>query len=269
MNNKDEPKGLAGRIKKMPEHGFLLSTKYSFLLSTLALIFGWLSLLSSCAQIIRRVEDPTAKGSISPLLGIQIILGALAYRSVKRTKLEIREESVLRRIGELLVLILVWVPSSFLVLGFTNEKVLMNKIAENPAEIFFVYVMVPLWSYIAYLVISMKRPQISTVHEEPTGLGGWLIIVAIALCITPIALVISVINDLLPIFSEGYWDILTTPGSECVSSPLGIINNFRDSWKHIFHNFQCYLDLPVFYEVLSISNSNDSFCGIKFFISDW
>ena len=249
MDDKDE-RGLDGRSQEMPKHGFLLSTKSSFLLSTLALIFGWLLLLGSCAQIVGRIEDPTAEVSINPLLGLQIILGALAYRSVKRTKLEIREESVLRRIGELLALIFVWYPNIGLVLaswgGFTDNQALLNKIAYEPAEVFFVHVMVPLWSYIAYLVIVMKQPQMAAVDEEPKGLGGWLIPAAISLCITPIVLVVSVMRDFLPIFQEGYWDILTTPGSEVYHPLWGPLIVFEIIGNAFFIIFSIILILLFF-----------------------
>lgn len=54
----------------------------------------------------------------------------------------------------------------------------------------------------------------TTVTEEPRGLGGWLILPAIGLFILPIRLFFSLSNDFLPIFQQGYWEILTTPGSE-------------------------------------------------------
>ena len=54
----------------------------------------------------------------------------------------------------------------------------------------------------------------ATVTGEPRGLGGWLILPAIGLFVLPIRLAVSLNNDFLPIFQEGYWEILTTPGSE-------------------------------------------------------
>jgi len=42
---------------------------------------------------------------------------------------------------------------------------------------------------------------------EPKGLGGWLIFPAIGLFLLPILLLISLNNDFLPIFTEGYWEV--------------------------------------------------------------
>lgn len=53
----------------------------------------------------------------------------------------------------------------------------------------------------------------TTVPAEPRGLGGWLILPAIGLCITPVRMLMVLAADFLPIFREGYWEILTTPGS--------------------------------------------------------
>ena len=255
MDIRDELGELTDRNKKTP--------KSKFLLSTLALIFGWLAWLGSCAGIMRRategVTEPEA--STTPLLGLQIILGTLAYRSVKRTKLGIREESVLRRIGELVALILVWLPSYWLV--WINNPSLWG--ADPMGN-----VMVPLWSYIAYLVIVMKRPQTSTVDEEPRGLGGWLILVAIGLCITPIMLGISVMRDFLPIFQEGYWEIFTTPGSAMYHrlwGPLIIFEIIGNVFFMIFSIILIFLFFRKFYRfptlVVVFTASN-----VLFLISD-
>jgi hypothetical protein len=44
-------------------------------------------------------------------------------------------------------------------------------------------------------------------------IGGWLILLAIALVISPFKVGVTMIRDLLPAFTNGSWDILTTPGS--------------------------------------------------------
>ncbi len=54
----------------------------------------------------------------------------------------------------------------------------------------------------------------ATDNAEPKGLGGWLILPLIGLFVSPIRMAVSLNNDFLPIFQEGYWEVLTTPGSE-------------------------------------------------------
>ena len=49
--------------------------------------------------------------------------------------------------------------------------------------------------------------------KEPKGIGGWLILFAIVLFITPIRLIIIVYTDTLPLYQNGVWDLVTTPGS--------------------------------------------------------
>ena len=49
---------------------------------------------------------------------------------------------------------------------------------------------------------------------EPSGLGGWLILFMLGLIFLPIKLGAFLATAYYPIFSEGYWEILTTPGSD-------------------------------------------------------
>ena len=48
----------------------------------------------------------------------------------------------------------------------------------------------------------------------PVGLAGWLVLVGIGLLISPIRLLILTWSIFAPIILEGYWAVLTTPGSE-------------------------------------------------------
>lgn len=49
---------------------------------------------------------------------------------------------------------------------------------------------------------------------QPAGLGGWLILVAIGLIISPLRLAAVVVLTYFPLFQDGIWDTLTTPGGE-------------------------------------------------------
>ena len=49
---------------------------------------------------------------------------------------------------------------------------------------------------------------------KPSGIGGWLILPAIGLIVTPVMLLVSLFRDLLPAFSPDVWQVLTDSGSE-------------------------------------------------------
>ncbi len=56
--------------------------------------------------------------------------------------------------------------------------------------------------------------KVENVSAEPKGLGGWLILIAISLIWSTIDLTLGLFYDFLPIFQEGRWHALTTPGTE-------------------------------------------------------
>ena len=55
--------------------------------------------------------------------------------------------------------------------------------------------------------------------EGPQGIGGWLILPVIGLFVFPVRAAMSFATDYWPIFQDGIWGNLTTPGSE-VYHPL-------------------------------------------------
>jgi hypothetical protein len=127
--------------------------KYKLLLSTFALVFGSMHLVSSCGMIARHVEDPTVEVPSNPLFGLQIILGTLAYRSLKRTRLGIRKKSILRTFGELCTLIAAATPTVLMLIYNPAAKFL---IATAPIA----WIIAPMWSYAAYLIM-WTRPTIT------------------------------------------------------------------------------------------------------------
>lgn len=50
-------------------------------------------------------------------------------------------------------------------------------------------------------------------QRGPSGLGGWLILVGIGIVLSPIRLGIMVLQVFVPMFTDGTWEALTTPGS--------------------------------------------------------
>jgi hypothetical protein len=49
--------------------------------------------------------------------------------------------------------------------------------------------------------------------KEPVGVGGWLILIALGVFVSPLRLLASFVDTLKPVFQEGVWAALTTPGS--------------------------------------------------------
>lgn len=54
-----------------------------------------------------------------------------------------------------------------------------------------------------------------------SGIGGWLVFVAIGIILSPIAILVQVLPIYLDMFSNGSWEVLTTPGYEAYN-PLWI-----------------------------------------------
>jgi hypothetical protein len=54
----------------------------------------------------------------------------------------------------------------------------------------------------------------NTAPTELKGLKGWLILPAIGLFVAPLRLGLNLLKDFWPIFRDGYWPVLTTPGTE-------------------------------------------------------
>src|SRR5580704_11169385 len=54
----------------------------------------------------------------------------------------------------------------------------------------------------------------SQTHKTPLeGIGGWLVLPLLLLIISPIRATIVLYRELLPIFTSGVWNALTTPGT--------------------------------------------------------
>ena len=64
-------------------------------------------------------------------------------------------------------------------------------------------------------------PPPSSEAKRYEGLGGWLILVAIGLIITPLRLGVDGVRIFLPLFAPEKWHLINTPGSELYHPYLG------------------------------------------------
>jgi uncharacterized protein DUF2569 len=89
-------------------------------------------------------------------------------------------------------------------------------------------------------------PLSSTTSDGPTGLGGWLVLIAIGLIATPFKLGFFVMNTILPVFEGDTWSALTVPGSESYHPLWGPLLTFELVGNCAFIVFAAALLFPFF-----------------------
>lgn len=108
-----------------------------FLGSTIAILLGILGILSALAN-----------PSNANIAGVEMTLGALAYRSAKKRRLGLTGPSASRRVAEIGALI-----AMVALVVFQTDVV--RRMYEDPVP----NVMIPLWVVIAYLVVQFVPPE--------------------------------------------------------------------------------------------------------------
>lgn len=98
---------------------------------------------------------------------------------------------------------------------------------------------------------------------EPSGLGGWLILLGFGLVVAPLRLGAFLVQVYAPLFGDGTWEMLTVPGGDAyhplwapiLISELAMNGVFLvGSVVMIFLFFQRSRRFPTFYVAFSIAN---------------
>ena len=135
-----------------------------FFWSNVASGVGWFLFLGGLGAMAGRAQDPTVETNVGPFMGLQIILGVSAYRSVKRTKLGLEEESFARRGLEITALVIVWHRTAIFVVallfGKYNSK-LIHGFYYEPATPLMEHLITPVWTFTRYVL--MRRTPANTI----------------------------------------------------------------------------------------------------------
>ena len=126
--------------------------KYKFIGSTIALILGIFFFVTSIGQLVM------GKSEVDLLTGEVMILGSLAYRSLKKRKLGIVKSAEYRYALEILALILIL---ALVILQRDFKTQLYNHPLPN-----FV---IPVWAFIAYGIFFFRKHRNAS-HDKANDL---------------------------------------------------------------------------------------------------
>jgi len=100
------------------------------------------------------------------------------------------------------------------------------------------------------------------------GLGGWLFLVGLNVVFIPFGIIAQTFQDYSPVFSDGTWELLTTPGTEAynplwkpiILGEIGMSVGYALAWiftaflffskKKVFPNWFIGATLAVFVKIL-------------------
>jgi len=112
-------------------------------------------------------------------------------------------------------------------------------------------------------------------NKEPVGIGGWLFLPMLGLIVTPFRLGNLILTRFIPIFQEGYWDILTTPGNEAYHQLWAPLLIFEIVGNLIFILFSIALLVLLFSKhhkfpslMIAFLLSNLAFVFVDYFAGD-
>lgn len=122
--------------------------------STVALCFGWYFLAAGVGSVV-----PGSRTGTNAFAGIVMLLGTYAYRSAKRRKLGLREDSVARKAVEMGLL-------AFMAALVLLQPDALNRMIDHPLD----RVLAPLWALFAYITIwNKKASENSDRDKTPPG----------------------------------------------------------------------------------------------------
>lgn len=106
---------------------------------------------------------------------------------------------------------------------------------------------------------------------EPEGIAGWLILPAIGLIFMPIRGAVTVFSEFLPIFTEGQWQVFTTPGTEIYHPLWAPLLIFEISGNLGFIIFNIILAVLFFQKSSRTPNIYIAFLGLNiiFLLGDY
>lgn len=111
--------------------------------------------------------------------------------------------------------------------------------------------------------------------KSPSGIGGWLILPMLGLIITPIRLAIVLLTIHVPIFTEGTWGALTTPGNPAYHQLWAPLLMYEVVGNVLFVAASIILLVMLFTKhhlfpkwMIIFYISNLAFVGIDFFAGD-
>lgn len=92
---------------------------------------------------------------------------------------------------------------------------------------------------------SVEAPFAANRAPAPQSIGGWLILLGIAVVFAPFRVGLMIVVFFIPEYMDGTWEILTTPGSEHYHALWAPILIFE--WVMNFALMLCYVGVAILF----------------------